>query len=120
MTERTAKPGRMDAAAQAAGSASRFGGDPLDYLPIHAWLDAYVTDREPGFRALRHHAEGVFAVEEVFGIALTLSSDVRVPVRYVAERHVLHELGRIPSAADWLRALDVQPWMRGRRLPGQE
>lgn len=40
-----------------------------------------------------------------------------VPVRWIAERHVREDLGRIPSAVDWLRAIKPESWMnRPRRL----
>lgn len=41
-----------------------------------------------------------------------------VPIRFPAEQHVLEDLGRIPTAADWLRCLRAEPWMtrNARRL----
>ncbi len=40
-----------------------------------------------------------------------------VPVRILGEQHVREDLGRIPTAADWLREIKAQPWMnRSRRL----
>lgn len=39
-----------------------------------------------------------------------------VPTRWIAEQHVLEDFGRIPTAADFLREMTVQPWMvRGAR-----
>jgi hypothetical protein len=38
-------------------------------------------------------------------------------VRILGEQHVREDLGRIPTAADWLREIKAQPWMnRSRRL----
>ena len=59
----------------------------------------------------RHHSEGIFACEEVFGSTLTNSAGRVVPVRQIGEQHVMEDLGRIPTAADWLRAIKVEPWM---------
>jgi hypothetical protein len=42
-----------------------------DYLPIHAWFDeskAFFPDFR--HRALRHHAEGIFLAEKLFGVAI--------------------------------------------------
>jgi hypothetical protein len=62
-------------------------------------------------RALRHHAEGIFLCERVFGVTLTNSAGKAVPVRWVAEQHVKEDLGWIPTAADWLKEVRPRPWM---------
>jgi hypothetical protein len=54
-------------------------------------------------RALRHHAEGIFLAEKLFGVAIINSDGKKVPVRYLGEQHVKEDLGRIPTAQDWLR-----------------
>jgi hypothetical protein len=69
-------------------------------------------------RALRHHAEGIFLAEKVFGTTLTNSDGRVVPVRWVGEQHVQEDLGWIPTVKDWLEHLRPAPWMsRGGRLP---
>lgn len=101
----------------AESSARRFGGEPEDYLTIHAWLDqSKLSWAAPAHRALRHHATGVWDCEQRFGVALTNSAGRRVPVRLVAERHVREDLGRIPSLQDWLGELPLAPWMLGGRI----
>jgi len=70
-------------------SAKKFGGKPEDYLPIHNWFDeskSFLGDFR--HRALRHHTEGIFLAEKVFGVAIRNSEGRRVPVRYVGEQHV--------------------------------
>jgi hypothetical protein len=68
-------------------------------------------------RALRHHAEGIFMLETVFGPTLTLSNGKVIPTRWVGEQHVKQDLGFIPSFADWMRAIRPLPWMgRAGRL----
>jgi hypothetical protein len=62
-------------------------------------------------RALRHHAEGIFMLETLFGSTLTLSSGRIIPTRWIGEQHVTEDLGRIPSFADWARAIQPEPWM---------
>ena len=42
---------------------------------------------------------------------LTLSTGKIIPTRWVGEQHVREDLGRIPSAADWLREIRPQRWM---------
>ena len=59
-------------------------------------------------RALRHHAEGIFMAETVFGRTITLSSGRVIPTRWVGEQHVIEDLGRIPSFADWARAISPE------------
>lgn len=101
----------------AASSARRFGGRAEDYLPIHNWFDeskAFIGDFR--HRALRHHAEGIFLAEKLFGVTLENSDGDQVPVRYVGEQHVREDLGRIPTAQDWLTEIKPQRWMYGQRL----
>jgi hypothetical protein len=102
----------------AVSSARRWGGRPEDYQAIHDWFDAskgHVPDLR--HRAMRHHAEGIFLCERVFGVTITNSAGRVVPVRQVGEQHVLEDLGRIPTAYDWWSNLAVRPWMLrpGRR-----
>ena len=80
----------------AESSARKFGGKVEDHLPIHDWFDeskAFLPDFR--HRALRHHAEGVFLCERIFGVAITNSDGRQVPVRYIGEQHVREDLGRI-------------------------
>ena len=58
----------------AESSARRFGGKSEDYLSIHNWFDeskSFFTDFR--HRALRHHAEGIFLAERIFGITIVNS-----------------------------------------------
>jgi hypothetical protein len=104
----------------AESSARKFGGRAKDYLAIHNWFDeskAVMADFR--HRALRHHAEGVFLCERLFGVAITNSEGRLVPVRYIGEQHVKEDLGRIPTAQDWLSQIKPERWMYGLRL-GEE
>jgi hypothetical protein len=97
-------------------SAKKFGGEPADYIGIHNWFDeskAYVADFR--HRALRHHSDGIFLAEKIFGLAITNSDGKQVPVRYIGEQHVKDDLGRIPTVQDWIRELRPQRWMYGRQ-----
>ena len=100
----------------AQSSARKFGGKAEDYLAIHNWFDeskAFLPDFR--HRALRHHAEGIFLCEKLFGVAIENSDGDLIPVRYVGEQHVKEDLGRIPTAEDWLSQIKSQPWMYGQR-----
>ena len=52
----------------ALSSVKKWGGSVDDYLPLHAWFDQskeILADFR--HRALRHHAEGIFMLETLFG-----------------------------------------------------
>ncbi len=97
----------------AESSARRFGGKAEDYLSIHQWFDqtkeSFCDFRH---RALRHHAEGIFECERIFGSVIINSQDKKIPVRYIGEQHVIEDCGgRIPTLADWLSKIEPQVWM---------
>ena len=96
----------------AVSSARKWGGTPADYQAVHDWLDgSKLILADFRHRALRHHAEGCFAAEALFGTTLTTSDGRAVPVRLIAEQHIMEDLGRIPSFADWVRCIRPEPWM---------
>jgi hypothetical protein len=102
----------------ALASVKKWGGGVSDYLPLHSWFDQSKSiAADFRHRALRHHAEGIFMLETVFGPTITISTGRVIPTRYVGELHVQQDLGFIPSFADWMRAIRPLPWMgrAGRR-----
>src|SRR5215831_2066324 len=63
-------------------------------------------------RALRHHAQGIFECERIFGVSLVNSDGKTVPVRYIGEQHVKEDCGGfIPTVADWFRNVKREVWM---------
>lgn len=102
----------------ALSSVKKWGGVVKDYLPIHDWFDeSKKIFADFRHRALRHHAEGIFMAEIIFGSTITLSTGRIVPTRWIGEQHVIEDLGRIPSFADWARTVRPEPWMgRTRKL----
>lgn len=105
----------------AVSSARRFGGRVEDYQPIHDWFDA--TKEFHGdfrHRALRHHAHGIFECERVFGKTITNAAGRAIPVRWIAEQHVIEDCGRIPTLSDWLSQIDPLPWMNAPRKLSRE
>lgn len=102
----------------ALSSVKHWGGVPEDYQPIHNWFDeskSILADFR--HRALRHHAEGIWMAEKVFGVTITNSAGKQVPVRLIGEQHVKDDLGRIPSFADWARLIRPEPWMARSNHP---
>lgn len=93
-------------------SAAKYGGKPEDYQAIHDWFDeskSHMADLR--HRAARHHSEGIFMAERIFGTTLTNSAGRVIPVRFIGEQHVKEDLGWIPTLKDWLQHIHVEPWM---------
>ena len=88
----------------AKSSAKKFGGYPTDYLEIHKWFDetkAWIGHSM--HRMFRHHSEGIFECERVFGKSFLNSDGKTVYTRYVAEQHVKEDCnGYIPTAKEWI------------------
>lgn len=97
----------------AESSVKLWGGAVDDYMRIHDWLDATKeTYADFRHRALRHHAQGVFEAERVFGKTIANADGRIVPVRYIAEQHIKEDCGgRIPSVSDWLSQIKPAVWM---------
>lgn len=100
-----------------------WGGRPEDYVPIHDWFDATKeVFADARHRALRHHSQGIFEAERVFGSVIVNSDGREVPVRYIGEQHVKEDCGgRIPTVADWFKNIKMEIWMnRGYKVEGQQ
>lgn len=92
-------------------SARRFGGTSGDHLPLHRWfLETSAWTPGPEHLMFRHHAFGCFEAEEVFGPVIAWQGG-GVPTRVAAERHVQTIVGRVPTAADWLKRIKGDRWM---------
>ena len=54
-------------------------------------------------------------------VTLTNSDGRVVPVRFIGEQHVREDCRCIPTVADWLKGLPIEPWMvNGVILPDIE
>jgi len=88
----------------ARSSVKRWGGVVNDYLHIHKWFDetkAWIGHSK--HRMFRHHSEGIFECERIFGDYIHNSEGKRVYVRYIGEQHVKEDcFGKIPSAKEWV------------------
>jgi len=100
----------------AMSSAKKHGGKPEDYEFIHAWFDAtkaFMGDAR--HRALRHHTAGIFWCELEFGTTVRNSEGKDVPVRVIAEQHVMEDMGFLPTPEWWLSNMKLTAAMN--RVP---
>lgn len=96
----------------AENSAKKFGGEPLDYLPIHDFFDsskAHVADMR--HRAILHSTFGIFLAERVFGTWIKNSAGKKIQVRDIGEQHVLEDMGQIPPVAAYLVDMPFYSWL---------
>jgi hypothetical protein len=97
----------------AVSASHKWGGAPEDYLPIEEFIDSskqVIGDAR--HRSLYHHTLGVFLCEKIFGKTLTVGKN-QVPVRLIAERHIIEDLGWLPSPKDYIDGMVLKPWMSG-------
>lgn len=98
----------------------RWGGSTDDYLPIHEFIDSSKkVIGDVRHRSLYHHTMGVFLCEDIFGKTITVNKgtkDALVPVRLIAEQHILEDLGWLPSPADYIKGMPIEPWMSGSKI----
>lgn len=110
----------MNSYQHSVSSSRKWGGKPEDYQPIHEFIDSSkMTLGDVRHRALCHHTQGIYLCQKLFGDTLTIQKDkgsVEVPVRLIAERHILEDLGWIPTPADWLKNTPIETWMSGSRI----
>lgn len=112
----------------AVSASHKWGGTPEDYLPIEEFIDSSKqVFGDARHRALYHHTLGVFLCERVFGKILQIET-VKVtpggskihtthgiPVRLIAERHIIEDLGWLPSPKDYFDGMPIQTWMSGAK-----
>jgi hypothetical protein len=89
-------------------SVKKFGGKVEDYIHLHNWMDetkAWVGHSY--HRMFRHHSEGIFEMEKIFGSSFVNSDEKVVYTRYVGEQHVKEDCnGYIPSAKEWVQIIE--------------
>lgn len=103
----------------AQSAARKWGGKPEDYIEIEEFIDS--SKRLIGdvrHRSLYHHTEGIWLCQRLFGRVLEIprkSGDgvIQVPVRLIAEQHILEDLGWLPGPADYIDGMPIKPWMSG-------
>ena len=78
-------------------------GVPEDYTRIHDWFDeSKMITADFRHRALRHHAEGIFMAETIFGSTITLSTGRVIPVRWIGEQHVREDPASYHPSPTWI------------------
>lgn len=108
----------MNSWQHAVSAARKWGGDPHLYLPIEEFIDSskkVIGDAR--HRSLYHHTFGVWLCQEIFGVCIEVPREhggvKKVPVRLIAERHILEDLGWLPSPRDYIDGMSLKPWMTG-------
>lgn len=96
----------------ARSSVKKYGGEIKDYIAIHRWFDS-TKGNMPIFkhRAILHNSFGMLLAEQVFGDYITNSEGKMIEVRQIAYDHIYEDCGFVPTVEDWLKHLQVQPWM---------
>ncbi|GAA0853258.1 DUF6915 family protein [Streptosporangium amethystogenes subsp. fukuiense] len=99
----------------AQSAARKWGGEPELYLPIEELIDSskqIIGDVR--HRSLYHHTAGVYLCQRIFGDTITVGRK-KIPVRLIAERHIIEGLGWLPSPADYLNGMPIATWMGGKQ-----
>lgn len=96
----------------AKSSVRKYGGEIANYIHIHRWFDS-TKGNMPMFkhRAVLHNSFGMLLAEQVFGDYVTNSEGKMVEVRQIAYDHIYEDCGFIPTVEDWMKHIQVQPWM---------
>jgi len=105
----------------AVSASHKWGGEPEDYLPIEEFIDSSKkTFGDFRHRAIYHHTLGVYLCEDLFGKTIPIKKStkiIQVPVRLIAERHIVEDLGFLPSPEHYLKNIpfdsDSTRWMSG-------
>jgi hypothetical protein len=101
----------------AVSAARKWGGTPRDYIEIEEFIDSSKEILgDVRHRSMYHHTAGVWLCQRVFGRVITVAREhgsVDVPVRLIAERHVIEDLGWLPSPADYIAGMPIAAWMSG-------
>lgn len=95
-------------------SASKWGGTPEDYHDIHSMIDSSKSGMgDIRHRAMYHHTEGTFLMEKLFG-AYRQVGKRQVPVRDIAEQHIVEDMGFLPTFQWWVSQMEITPAMGGK------
>lgn len=109
----------MNSWKHAVTAAKEFGGSPSDYIAIENFIDSskqIIGDVR--HRSMYHHTAGIWLCQTVFGTTIDVpgkvpGNTIQVPVRLIAEKHVLEDLGWLPSPHDYINNMTLRPWMGG-------
>jgi hypothetical protein len=97
----------------AKASAKVFGGLYKDYIEIHKWFDQFrYACKEPRHRMFLHHTAGVIICEQVFGDVIVNSKGQEIPVRDIAEHHIITDVGEMRTPQDWLDNINNEKYVK--------
>jgi hypothetical protein len=95
-------------------AAKRHGGVPEDYYDIDSFIDSSKSAfGDVRHRAILHSTFGCYICEQVFGPTITNSEGKKIPVRLLAEEHIVDDLGFLPTPEHWLGEMPIYKWMSG-------
>jgi hypothetical protein len=96
-------------------SVKRWGGKVEDYLPIHELIDSpKATMNNNSARLLTHNVWFCYQIiPKIFGYNITNSDGKSIDTTDIAMLHIAEDFRMkfIPTAQDYLKHLNVQPWM---------
>ncbi len=99
----------------AQSAAKKWGGEPETFIEIEEFIDSskkIIGDVR--HRSMYHHTAGVWLCQEIFGRTIAVGErGILVPVRLIAERHILEDLGWLPSPKDYIDGMVIKSWMSG-------
>lgn len=89
-------------------SVKNFKGIPEDYLDIHEFLDSTKL-HYPNWkhRCILHNSFGMGLAEKFFGAVIKNSHGITISVREIVRRHIIEDLGFVPTIKDWLSELEA-------------
>jgi len=96
----------------AKNSVRKWKGKIEDYLAIHNEIDSSKASMpDVRHRSIYHSSFGIYIIEKIFGEVIENSDGKKISVRDIAEKHVIEDLGFIPTMEDWMTNMQIQDWM---------
>lgn len=99
----------------AKSSVKRWGGNVLDYIQLHELLDSpKATMNNNSSRLLTHNTWFAYQImPKIFGYNIINSDGKSVDVVDIAMLHIAEDFRMkfVPTPQDYLKHLEVQPWM---------
>ncbi len=96
-------------------SVKRWGGSVKDYLPIHELIDSpKATMNNNSSRLLTHNTWFAYTIiPKIFGYNIINSDGKSVDTIDIAMLHIAEDFRMkfVPTPQDYLKHLEVQPWM---------
>jgi len=96
-------------------SVKRWGGSVKDYLPIHELIDSpKATMNNNSSRLLTHNTWFAYTIiPKIFGYNIINSDGKSVDTVDIAMLHIAEDFRMkfVPTPQDYLKHLEVQPWM---------